>query len=111
VWRETTQSRHDGEDATFLYDESGSGVGREKRLVNLRGDAADDVWLVPAIPLQQSVKETPTDSQQRRNPNRRQLECRECTHNTAHRLLNFEDVPDDEWAGQPMWECQVCEIP
>ncbi len=111
AWREARQSRHDGEHATFLYDESGSGVRREKHLVNLREDAADDVWLVPAIALQQSVEETPTDSHQRQNPNRKQLECRECSRDTAHRFLDFEDVPDDEWGGQPMWECQVCGMP
>jgi rubrerythrin len=110
-WQDTTQARHDSEHATFLYDESGSAVCREKRLMNLLEDTTDDIWLVPAIALQQTVEETRTNSQQRRNLNKKQLNCRECTHNTAHRFLNFENVPDDEWAGQPIWECQVCGIP
>ncbi|MFC7079467.1 hypothetical protein [Halorussus caseinilyticus] len=109
-WQDTTQLHHDGEHATFLYDESGRGVHDENRLVALLEDA-DDMWLVPAIALQQSVEDATTDSQQRERPNRRQLECRECDRNTRHRFLDFETVPDDEWSGQPMWECHVCGMP
>ncbi|WP_128478938.1 biosurfactant protein 1 [Halorussus pelagicus] len=109
-WQDTTQSRHDGEHTTFLYDESGRGVHGENRLMTLLEDA-DDVWLVPAIALQQFIEETTTDSHQRRRPNRRHLECRECERDTRHRFLDFETVPDDEWSGQPMWECQVCSTP
>jgi len=43
-WQDTTQSRHDGEHATFLYDESGRGVHDENRLMTLL-EGADDVWL------------------------------------------------------------------
>ena len=69
------------------------------------------MWLVPAIALQQSIEETMADSQQRERPNRRHLKCRECDRDTRHRFLDFETVPDDEWSGQPMWECQVCGMP
>ncbi|WP_205428004.1 hypothetical protein [Halorussus sp. MSC15.2] len=109
-WQDTTQSHHDGEHATFLYDEGGRGVHDENHLMTLLEDT-DDVWLVPAIALQQSIEETRTDSQQRGRPNRRQLECRECDRDTRHRFLDFETVPDDEWSGQPMWECNVCSTP
>jgi ribosomal protein L40E len=109
-WQDTTQARHDGEHATFLYDESGRGIHDKNRLMTLLEDA-DDMWLVPAIALQQSIKETKTDSQQRERPNRRHLECRECNHDTRHRFLGIETVSDDEWSGQPMWECQVCGMP
>jgi hypothetical protein len=109
-WQDTTQSRHDGEHATFLYDESGRGVHDEHRLVSLLEDA-DDVWLVSAIALQQSVEETTIDSHQRGRPNRRHLECRGCDRDTRHRFLDFEAVSDDKWSGQPMWECQICGMP
>jgi len=108
TWRDTTQSRHDGEHATFLYDETGSGVRDEERLVTLREDADDDVWLVPAIALQRSVTDAKTGSPRHERPNRDHLECRECDRETKHRFSEFEAVPDDEWTGQPMWECQVC---
>jgi len=110
IWRDTTQSRYDGEHATFLYDESGCRIQNKDHLEALLEDA-DDVWLVPAIALQQSIEETRTDSHQRERPNRRHLECRECDRDTWHRFLDFETVPDDEWSGQPIWECQVCSTP
>ncbi|WP_167599502.1 biosurfactant protein 1 [Halorussus marinus] len=111
AWRDTTQSRHNGEHATFLYDETGSGVRDEERLVTLREDADDDVWLVPAIALQRSVTDVSTGSPRYASPNRDHLECRECNRETEHRFNELEAVPDDEWTGQPMWECQVCGTP
>ncbi|WP_137287740.1 biosurfactant protein 1 [Halorussus salinisoli] len=110
VWQDTTRSRHDGEHATFLYDESGHEIHSKDRLGTLL-ESPDDVWLVPAVALQQSVEETTTDSHQRERPNRRHLECRECGCDTSHRFLDFETVPDGEWSAQPMWECQVCGMP
>ncbi|WP_202613934.1 MULTISPECIES: biosurfactant protein 1 [Halostella] len=111
TWQGTTQSRHDGERATFLYDESGSGIHDEERLVTLREDADDDVWLVPAIALQRSVTDSSTGRPRHESPNRGHLECRECDRKTEHRFRDFEVVPDDEWTGQPLWECQVCGTP
>nr|WP_233340874.1 hypothetical protein [Haloprofundus sp. MHR1] len=110
-WTETTQSSHDGEHATFLYDETGSEVRTEARLASLREDADDDLWLVPAIALQESVGKTDTEQPRRERPNRTHLECRECDRETKHRFREFEAIPDDEWTGQPMWECQRCGTP
>jgi hypothetical protein len=111
AWTETTQSCHDGEHTTFLYEETGSEVRTEARLASLREDADDDLWLVPAIALQESVDKTDTDQPRRERPNRTHLECRECDRETKHRFREFEAVPDDEWTGQPMWECQRCGTP
>lgn len=108
AWHE---SRHVDEHATFLYDETGSGVRAEDRLANLRADANDDLWLVPAIALQQSGAETSTEHSRHEQPNREYLECRECGRETEHRFREFETVPDDEWTGQPMWDCQRCGTP
>ena len=107
AWRE---SRHVDEHATFLYDE-GSAVRAEDRLTSLRADADEDLWLVPAIALQQSVGETSTEHPRRERPNREYLECGECGRETEHRFREFEAVPDDEWTGQPMWDCQRCGTP
>ena len=111
TWRDTAQSRHDGERATFLYDETGSGVRDETRLTTLLEDADNAVWLVPAIALQRSVEETSPESPRRESPTKKHLECRECDRETKHRFNELEAVPDDEWAGQPMWECLVCGTP
>jgi len=111
TWGVRSQSPHDGEHVTFLYDESGSGIRDEERLVTIREDADDDVWLVPAIALQQSIEDISTEGPRHESPNREHLECRECSQETAHRFNEFEGIPDDEWAGQPMWECQVCGTP
>ena len=108
---ETTPSRHDSEHATFLYDETGSEIRADDRLASLRVDANDDLWLVPAIALQQSVAETSTEHSRHERPNRAHLECRECGRVTEHRFREFETVPDDEWTGQPMWDCQRCGTP
>ncbi|WP_363463556.1 hypothetical protein [Halogeometricum borinquense] len=110
-WTETTQSCHDGEHTTFLYEETGSGVHSEDRLASLREDADDDLWLVPAIGLQEVVDKTDTEQPRRERPNRTYLECRECDRETKHRFREFEAVPDDEWTGQPMWGCQRCGTP
>ncbi len=111
AWTETTQSCHDDEHTTFLYEETGSGVHSEDRLASLREDADDDLWLVPAIALQESVGKTDTEQPRRERPNRTHLECRECDRETKHRFREFEAIPDDEWTGQPMWECQRCGTP
>jgi ribosomal protein S14 len=111
AWRGPTQSPHDGEHATFLYDETGSGIRDEERLVTLLKNADGDIWLVPAVALQRSVTDTSTESPRHASPNRDHLECRECNRETEHRFNELEAVPDDEWAGQPMWECQVCGTP
>ena len=111
IWGATTQSHPDGEHATFLYDEAGSGIPDEESLVTLLEDADDDVWLVPAIALQRSVDDTKTENLRHETPNRAHLECGECSRKTEHRFSEFEDVPDGEWTGQPMWECHVCGTP
>lgn len=111
TWTDTMKSHHDGEHATFLYDETGCGIRGEERLVTLLENADGDIWLAPAIALQRCSKDTGTESPRHASPNRDHLECRECNRETEQRFNGFEGVPDDEWTGQPMWECQVCGTP
>lgn len=105
VWGE---SHHGGEHATYFYDESGSSIWTEDRLETILEDADDDVWLVPAMGLHRSDEKSPISDDRCERPNRTYLECRACGCETQHRFLEFEKVPDDEWDGQPMWECQRC---
>jgi hypothetical protein len=95
-WTETTPSRHDGEHATFLYDETGSGIRTKDRLANLRERADDDVWLVPAIALQESVVETNREQPRRERPNRENLEGGEFGQETENGIRGIEAVGDDE---------------
>lgn len=111
TWTETTASSRDSEHETFLYDETGSGIHDETGLAALLHDADDDVWLVPGIALQHSVEEITTEDSQRERPTSEHLECRECDRDTAHRFRESEAVPDDEWGGQSVWECQNCGMP
>ena len=111
AWEDTAQPCHDGEHAALLYDETERGFRDEDRLATLLEEAEDNVWIVPVIALQRSVDGNRTGSQQRRTPTQNHLSCRECDRETNYRFLDFEEIPDEKWSGQPMWECQVCGTP
>lgn len=108
---ESTQSRHEGAHTTFLYEEDGHSIRGEDRLMDLLENAENDIWLVPSIALQRSVDDAQSENGQPSAPSNTRLECRKCDRNTAHQFQEFESLPDDEWSGQPMWECQVCQSP
>jgi len=108
---ESTQSWNVGANTTFLYDEGGRNVREEDQLTGLLESAEDDVWLVPAIALQRSVDDEHSDDRHPSVPSRAHLECCKCGRKTEHQFKEFESLPDDEWSGQPMWECQVCQSP
>ncbi|KDE58886.1 hypothetical protein EL22_01710 [Halostagnicola sp. A56] len=106
---EWEESHHGAEHATYFYDETGSPIWTENRLVTILEKVDDDVWLVPAMALHRSGEKSPISDDQCGPPNKTHLECRACSSETVHRFLEFEKVPDDRWDGQPMWECQHCE--
>jgi hypothetical protein len=108
---ESAHSRSDGVHTTFLYEEGGCGVRDEGRLTELLESAEDDVWLVPSIALQRSVDDDQSENRQPNVPSKTRLECRKCGRTTEHQFQEFESLSDDEWSGQPMWECQVCQSP
>ena len=110
-WTESISSRHNDEHATFLYDETGSGIRAKESLTSRREDADDDLWLVPAIALQRSDAETSNEYSRHERANRTHLECRECGRETEHRFREFEAVPNNDWTGQPLWGCQRCGTP
>ena len=108
---ESNQSRSDGAHTTFLYDEGGRNIREEDWLTDLLENAENDVWLVPAIALQRSVDDEHSEDRHPSVPSRAHLECCKCGRKTEHQFKEFESLPDDEWSGQPMWECQVCQSP
>jgi len=108
---ESTRSCREGAHTTFLYDEGGRNVREEDRLTVLLESAEDDVWLVPSIALQRSVDDDQSGNRQPSVPSKTRLECRKCGRMTEHQFQEFGSLPDDEWSGQPMWECQVCQSP
>lgn len=65
AWTDTTQSPHDDEHATFLYDKTGSRIRDEDHLVTVFENADDDIWLVPAIAVQQSVEAISSENPRR----------------------------------------------
>ncbi|MFC6734458.1 hypothetical protein [Haladaptatus sp. DYSN1] len=108
---ESTQSPCEGTHTTFLYDEGGYDVSEESLLAGILEGAESDVWLVPAIALQRSVDDEHSECRQPSVPLKTRLECRKCGRTTEHQFQEFESLPADEWSGQPMWECQVCQSP
>ena len=108
---DSTHLRNEGAHTTFLYDEGGYDICVEGRLTALLESAENDVWLVPAIALQRSVDDEHLEDRQPSAPSKTRLECRKCGRMTEHQFQELETVPNDEWSGQPMWNCQVCQSP
>ncbi|ESP86841.1 hypothetical protein K933_17197 [Candidatus Halobonum tyrrellensis G22] len=98
-----------GDHTTFLYDEMGQAVENDERLTALLEDARDDLWLVPALALQRAESGDEDDESQRHHgPKRASLTCHECDRERAHQFQSVEEIPDETWSGQPIWECRVC---
>lgn len=95
------------EGTTWLYDESDSRIRDASHLATVLDDAGDEAWLVPALALSEPTDEQEASSQQTTTPTRDQFECRSCRRATEHRFRTHESVPDETWAGQPIWECDV----
>jgi ribosomal protein S14 len=85
-----------------------NGVCDASRLSEVLDDADDAVWLVPAMALTESADEVEAGHQVSSVPTTQQLDCRNCGRATGHRFKTYESVPDETWAGQPIWECRVC---
>ncbi|WP_254547385.1 hypothetical protein [Halomarina pelagica] len=110
-WTELTEVPRGEAHTTFLYDEGGQGIRDKDRLTGLLECAENGVWLVPAIALQRSVDDVQSENRQPSVPSKTRLDCRSCDRTTVHQFQEFESVPAANWTGQPMWECQVCQLP
>jgi hypothetical protein len=110
VWTDEPQSPREDRHGTFLYDEAGYAIIETNQLTS-KLEKTDDVWLVPAIALQDSVDGVPEESHQSSVPSKHRMECWECDRETEHRFNEFESLPSEDWSGQPIWECRVCGNP
>ncbi|MFC4360218.1 hypothetical protein ACFO0N_19905 [Halobium salinum] len=110
-WTEPTEAPRGEAHTTFLYDEEGHSIRDGDRLTGLLESAENDVWLVPAIALQRSVDDVQSENRHPSVPSKTRLDCRSCDRTTVHQFQEFESVPAENWTGQPMWECQVCQSP
>ncbi|ADE02212.1 biosurfactant protein 1 [Haloferax volcanii] len=110
-WTEPTETPRGETHRTFLYDEEGHSIRDVDRLTGLLEYPENDVWLVPAIALQRSVDDVQSGNRCPSVPSKTRLDCRSCDRTTVHQFQEFESVPAENWTGQPMWECQVCQSP
>jgi predicted nucleic acid-binding Zn ribbon protein len=110
VWTDEPQSPHEDRHETFLYGEAGYAITEENQFASQLEDP-DDLWLVPAIALQDSVDDVHEESHQPSVPTKHRMGCWECDRETEHRFDEFESLPSEDWSGQPIWECRVCGNP
>jgi len=111
AWTDQSAVGSDCEPTTYFYDEGGSGIRDKQRLATLLDNADNDVWLVPAVALQQASEEREPEHQDSGIPTKQHLECHQCGRTTNHRFSAHESVPDETWTGHAIWECQVCGMP
>jgi hypothetical protein len=107
-WHGQEAVEHQQQAPTRLYDQRGNGIRDEARLREIVDDAADELWLVPAIALTATAGERDSDSRPSPVPTTAHLDCQDCGRATDHQFKTHESIPDETWTGQPIWECQVC---
>jgi len=110
VWTDVSQSLRGDQHETFLYDEAGYAISETTQLTS-KLETTDDLWLVPAIALQDPVDDVHEESHQPSIPTKHRMECWECEQETEHCFNEFESLPSEQWSGQPIWECRVCGNP
>ena len=110
VWTDVSQSLRGDRHETFLYDEAGYAISETTQLTS-KLKTTDDLWLVPAIALQDSVDDIYEESHQPSVPAKHRMGCWECDRETEHQFAEFESLPSADWSGQPIWECRVCGSP
>ena len=107
-WHGEEAVEHKQQAPTRLYDQRGNGIRDETHLREIVNEADDELWLVPAIALTATTGERDSDSQPSPGPTRDRLDCQDCGRATDHQFETHESIPDETWAGQPIWECQIC---
>ena len=110
VWTDELQPRREDRHGTFLYDEAGYAITETKQLTSQLKNT-DDLWLVPAIALRDSVDDVHAERHQPSVPTKHRMGCWECDRETEHRFDEFESLPSEQWSGQPIWQCRVCGTP
>jgi len=110
VWSDQPQSSCEDRHGTFLYGEAGYAITEINQLTSQLG-TTDDLWLVPAIALEDSVDDVDEESHRPSVPMKHRMKCWECDRETEHRFDEFESLPSEGWSGQPIWECRECGSP
>lgn len=96
--------------ATYLYDDTGTGIRSRDRLSDRRREATTPLWLVPALGLT-AADDRPARGSSSSAGDRegdRSLGCEACETATPHAFRAHEEVPVDVMSGQPIWVCQRC---
>jgi hypothetical protein len=107
-WHGQEVVEHKQQAPTRLFDHRGNGICDETRLREIVTEADDELWLVPAIALTATTGERDSDGQPSPVPTTERLDCQDCGRATDHQFETHESIPDETWAGQPIWECQIC---
>jgi len=110
IWTDQPQSSCEDRHGTFLYGEAGYAIAETNQLTSLL-ENTDEIWLVPAIALQDTVDNGHEERHRPSVPMKHHLECWECDRETEHRFEKFESLPSEGWSGQPIWECRECGSP
>ena len=93
---------------TRLYDQHGTGIREEAHFKSIVDEAADELWLVPAIALTETTGKHDSENQPSPVPTTERLDCQDCGRATDHLFETHESIPHETWTGQPTWKCQRC---
>ena len=110
LWSDQLQSSCEDRHGTFLYGEAGYAITDKNQLTS-QLMTTDDLWLVPAIALQDTVDDGHEESHRPSVPMKHRMQCWGCDRETEHRFDEFEVLPSEDWSGQPIWECRECGSP
>ena len=84
VWTDEPQSPREDRHELFLYDEAGCAITEENRFTS-KLEKIDELWLVPAIALQDSVDNTHTEGHQASVPTKHRMKCWMCDRGSVQR--------------------------
>lgn len=96
--------------STHLYDESGSGIRSRSELASLESEAADPIWLVPAVAYGPEETGPPrTETPGRSRSTAEQLTCHRCDDATIHDFTGHETGQFDSTPDRAIWQCRTCD--
>ena len=94
-----------------LYDESGRGILNEEQIKSWTDTADGERWLIPILGAEQHPAENRTKRRKSQRSNTEHIHCRRCKETTPHRFSDHEQLPEEAWDGNPIWQCQACGTP
>ncbi|WP_181692674.1 hypothetical protein [Natronomonas sp. LN261] len=91
-----------------LYDESGRSVLNREQIESWTDTADGERWLIPILGAEQHPTENRTKRRENQRSNTEHIHCRRCEETTPHRFSGHEQLPEEAWDGNPIWQCQAC---